>query len=115
VITYEQARKDHEYLWSIYGPAYDMAGGYVDQEDLVRLLESPTKATARKCYCKQIDHWFEAGFDDCGYMGIDEILKITEGDKTVSEIAERHGQRGFVDCRPQRTRIITEVSSTPPI
>ena len=34
-MTYEQAFKDHEYLWKI-GPGYDMTGGYVDQEDLSR-------------------------------------------------------------------------------
>ena len=62
-ITYEQARKDHEYLWSIC-PAYDMTGGYVDQEDLEKLLKSPTKATARDCYCHQIKYWFEVGTED---------------------------------------------------
>ncbi|MVA47753.1 hypothetical protein GOZ83_22085 [Agrobacterium vitis] len=59
-VSYEQARKDHEYLWSI-GPAYDMTGGYTDQEDLDRLLRNPTKTTARDCYVCQIEYWFMAG------------------------------------------------------
>lgn len=61
-MTYEQARSDHEYLWSI-GPADDMTGGYVDQEDLARLLKSPTKATAAACYADQITYWFQVGPD----------------------------------------------------
>ena len=50
MITYQQAREDHEYLWGTYGPAYDITGAYVDQDDLKRLLESPMKKTALACY-----------------------------------------------------------------
>lgn len=62
-ITYEQAYADHSYLWTTYGPAHDMTGGYVDQDDLAKLLASPSKATARKLLCRQIDYWFEVGPD----------------------------------------------------
>lgn len=85
MITYEQAREDHEYLWSI-GPADDMTGGYVDQEDLAKLLRSPTKATARDCYVSQIIYWFQVGPDD----GEGAQYSI-ENDPEVAEIAERHG------------------------
>ena len=88
-ITYEQARDDHQYLWSTYGPAYDMTGGYVDQEDLSRLLDNPTKSTARSCLCDQITYWFQVGFasNEPSYNGRAAILT----DPVVAEIAERHG------------------------
>lgn len=59
-VTYEQARADHEYLWKI-SPAHDMTGAYEDQSDLARLLQSPSKATARDIYVDQIEYWFSAG------------------------------------------------------
>ena len=83
-MTYVQARKDHEYLWSTYAPADDMTGGYVESDDLERLLVNPTKATARQCYEDQIAYWFQAGPD-----------KLTpcdgwQDDPEVRAIAERH-------------------------
>ena len=60
-MAYKQARKDHEYLWDTYGPAYDMTGAYVDSDDLKKLLESPTKATAAECYENQIIYWLQTG------------------------------------------------------
>ena len=83
-ISYEQAREDREYLWSI-SPAYDMTGGYVDQDDLQRLLENPTKATARDCYRRQINYWFERGPQEGDRSG-----EIPWYDARVVEIAERH-------------------------
>lgn len=88
-ITYEQAREDHEYLWSI-GEACDMTGGYIDQQDLKTLLESPNKRTAAKCYCSQIDYWFQAGPDIKGGSAYDPE-SIPWDDILVQEIAERHG------------------------
>lgn len=88
-ISYEQAREDHEYLWDI-GAADDMTGAYVDQEDLARLLRSPTKATARDCYCDQIAHWFQVGPDTRGGASSKAEDHI-ETDPTVREIAIRHG------------------------
>jgi hypothetical protein len=65
-ISYNQAFKDHQYLWAEYGPASDMTGGYVDQDDLDLLLAKPTKATALKCLESQIRYWFEVGPEgDC--------------------------------------------------
>jgi hypothetical protein len=90
MITYDQARADHEYLWSI-GPAYDMTGGYVDQDDLVKLLEKPTKATARSCYCSQISYWFEVGPDGETNSLTSNLEGIPWDDPMVQEIAERHG------------------------
>lgn len=86
-ITYEQARKDHEYLWGI-GEAYDMTGGYVDSDDLAKLLRKPSKVTARECYCRQIDYWFEVGPDSR-----EANREIPWDDPKVQGIAERHGHR----------------------
>lgn len=59
--TYEQAYDDHQYLWRTYSKADDMTGAYVDQDDLAKMLRSPTKRTARECLENQIIYWFEAG------------------------------------------------------
>lgn len=85
-VTYEQAYEDHCYLWQTYGAANDMTGAYVDQEDLARLLKSPTKATARDCLVNQIAHWFAAGPDGLCHQEIDH------DDPTLIEIAERYGE-----------------------
>ena len=90
VLTYKQARKDHEYLWSI-SEAYDMTGGYVDQEDLKRLLKTPTKAMAAECYVNQIIYWFEKGPD----LSCDDRQKrgkppFYRNDTTVKKIAKRY-------------------------
>lgn len=82
-LTYAQARADHEYLWNTYGPALDMTGGYVDSEDLDRLLRSPTKSTARACYVDQIEYWFDVGPED-------KDPDTWRRDPKVREIAERH-------------------------
>ncbi len=58
-ITYEQAKSDHAYLWSI-GRALDMTG-YVDQGDLKKLLDNPTKSTAKDCFIRRIAYWFQEG------------------------------------------------------
>ncbi len=88
--TYEQARKDHEYLWETYAPAKDMTGGYVDQDDLQKLLENPTKKTARDCYVSQIIYWIE--------MGPDDSLPIGDwrNDPIVAEIADRYNCETFI-------------------
>ncbi len=85
-ITYQQAWADHQYLWKTYGPAKDMTGGYVDSEDLSRLLESPNKATARACLESQIRYWFDVGPDDNSPPA---ILRAT--DPAIREIANRYG------------------------
>lgn len=89
-ITYEQAFEDHSYLWEIYGPADDMTGAYTDQEDLARLLKSPTKATARDCLERQIEYWFQAGPDHT-HSAQDSVSTLIENDPMVREIAIRYG------------------------
>lgn len=86
---YAQARADHEYLWKEYAAADDMTGGYVDQEDLSRLMRSPTKATAVRVYESQIDYWFEKGPDmnERARRRLDERMR---GDPRLEEIADRH-------------------------
>ena len=61
--NYDQAFSDHQFLFGI-GPASDMTGGYVDQDDLAKMLASPTKATATKCLEDQIEYWFQVGPED---------------------------------------------------
>ncbi len=84
-ITYEQAYADHCYLWQTYGSAEDMTGAYVDQDDLARLLKSPTKATARDCLMRQIEYWFQAGPDTAHQTPVDR------DDPELLEIADRYG------------------------
>ena len=83
---YEQAKKDHDYLWQTYGPAYDMTGGYVDSEDLKKMLARPTKWQATECLESQIAYWFEVGSES--WQG-----RLTNpdwrNDPVVQEIAER--------------------------
>ena len=84
-MTYQQARDDHEYLWSTYGPANDMTGMYVDQDDLAALLKSPSRFTAMTCYSNQIQYWFEVGPEyDCVDLSWHTDVK-------VKDIAHRHG------------------------
>lgn len=92
-ITYEQAFRDHQKLWSI-GPADDMTGGYVDQDDLDKLLAKPTKATARDCLVSQINYWFEVGVEAGSGKSSGDTKAVEaaiENDPEVREIAERYG------------------------
>ena len=88
--SYNQAYKDHKYLWGI-APADDMTGGYVDQEDLDKMLKSPTKKTARQCLSDQIRYWFEVGPDKFDFSG--SFLECAELHPEILEIQERYGAR----------------------
>lgn len=83
-ITHEQAYFDRQYLWKTFGPARDMTGGYVDQDDLEALLRRPTKEEAARCLRSQITYWFEVGPDS--FYG-----EVDREDPTLLAIAERHG------------------------
>ncbi len=86
--TYDEVRKDWETLWAI-APAGDMTGGYVDQQDLDRLLKSPTKRTARECMESQIDYWFQVGpGDERECPPVDTFI---ESNPDVRAIAEKYG------------------------
>lgn len=82
-LSYEQAFKDWQYLWDI-DCAYDMTGGYVDQEDLKKLLCNPTKTTATKCLKSQIVYWFQVGTESKG------AASNFISDPIVADIAERY-------------------------
>lgn len=99
-VSYEQAYSDWEYLFSI-GTAYDMTGGYVDQEDLKRLLKSPTKKTARDCLVEQIRYWFQVGIDAAARDSYEfchlvsdrnwnSIAPLLDVDERIKEIHERY-------------------------
>lgn len=95
-MTYEQAFKDWETLWSI-GPAEDMTGAYVDQEDLDRLLRSPNKRTAAHCLERQIDYWFEKGPSvNATRRHISPRQAVLENPH-IEEIAIRHGYGYLLD------------------
>ena len=81
---YLQALSDRQYLWQTYGPARDMTGGYVDQDDLEKLLMSPTKTTATQCLTNQIHYWYRVGPEQGSGAG-------WCSDPRVSEIASRYG------------------------
>lgn len=91
--SYEQAYSDHQYLWTVYGPAADMSGAYVDQGDLAKLLKSPTKATAKHCLVQQIVYWFDKGTED--------RVPIDRTDPRLVEIADRYccDLEGVPGCR----------------
>lgn len=83
--SYDQVRADWEKLWSI-DSAHDMTGGYVDSEDLERMLKTPTKKMAASCMTRQIDHWFSVGTESCG-----PSEHFINSDSEVRDIAERYG------------------------
>ena len=91
LMTHEQALADHDYLWRTYGPAKDISGGYVDQDDLAKLLRKPTRSVARDALCNQIRYWFAVGPD--AELGA-PLREVTPddfpSDQMVREIAERH-------------------------
>ena len=87
-MTYEQALKDWKTLWKI-DCASDMTVGYVDQEDLDRLLHFPTKKTAKECLCRQIGYWFQAGTESNPVTC--NPGELIEKYPHVRVIAERHG------------------------
>ena len=86
-MTYAEARADYEYLFEKIGEAYDMTGGYVvEATDVPRLLNSPTKHTAKKVFRDRIEYWF--------HVGPDEELALAHdwrNDPKVRRIAERYG------------------------
>lgn len=93
-ITYEQALNDWKILFEGIGPANDMTGGYVDQNDLGKLLKKPTKTTARKCLVAQINYWFEVGVESSKGTTIGDTALVDELIETrddIREIAERYG------------------------
>lgn len=83
--TYEEVYADWKTLWDI-GPASDMTGGYVDQEDLARLLRNPSKATAKRCLQSQIHYWFQKGPDTVsdGEISAEKAIKDNSAAKKVA-------------------------------
>lgn len=86
--TYDQALDDRRYLWESYDEPVDMTGGYVDQEDLEKLLANPTRTTARQCLISQIAYWFQVGPENSSGEFTDGCWK---NDSRVIEIAYRYG------------------------
>lgn len=89
-MTYDQALIDWKYLFEGIAAAEDMTGGYVDQEDLDKLLKNPTKKTAKKCLINQIQYWFDIG--PCRAFGVESAKYYIINDKAVRDIAERYNR-----------------------
>ena len=109
VVTYRQARADHEYLWSTYGPASDMPDGYVDSGDLEKLMEPPTKATAARVYEDQTRYWFQVGPEPHGLVARMDgpWNRRLVADPKVAEIADRYDIPWEVGREPNWTCSIT--------
>ena len=60
-----------------------MTGGYVDQDDLEKLLKTPTKTTATQCLTDQIHYWYRVGPEQGS-------ATAWCSDPRVSEIANRY-------------------------
>lgn len=88
-MTYQELLSDWKILYEECGVALDMTGGYVDQNDLDRLLKSPTKATAKECLKRQIDYWFQVGTEEC--TAHDNVAKLLERYPQAASIAEKYG------------------------
>ena len=96
-MSYKQYYEDWNYLFNKVGFADDMTGGYVDSEDLDRLLKNPSKATAKQCLSKQIDYWFDAGIEPSTEHKGKTIFDLVEEFPKIEEIAERHCKE-LSDC-----------------
>lgn len=91
---YQQALKDWDTLWKV-GAAHDMTGGYVDQEDLDRLLRNPTKAMATRCLISQIHYWFQAGIETGTEQAKEAALVLAEHPH-LEPIAIRYGYEHLI-------------------
>lgn len=88
-MNYKEIYSDHSYLWAI-GPASDMTGGYVDQDDLDLLLKTPTKTTAKTCLLEQMDYWFKVGIDDYRSETISP-RELEDKHPRIKKIAKKYG------------------------
>lgn len=88
--TYDEVKKQHDLLWS-FGAASDMTGGYVDQNDLNKLLSNPSKKTAKHCMENQIRYWLQVGTEDGELVDRDRLIEENED---VRKIAIDYG---FID------------------
>ena len=97
-MTYDDVYKDWNYLFHAVGHAYDMTGGYVDSDDLDRLIKKPSKSTAKQCMKGQIDYWFNAGLEYQIEHDRKGIYDLMEEFPRIEEIAKRHSKY-LEDCR----------------
>ncbi len=89
-MTYDEMYKDWDYLFNTISTANDMTGGYVDSEDLERLLKNPSKTTAKNCLSKQIDYWFQVGLEHSNEHIGKTVFDLADEFPKLTEIAERH-------------------------
>lgn len=87
---YEQVYSDWEYLFKEVAYADDMTGGYVDSEDLDKLLKKPSKATAKRILLRQIDYWFSKGIEYSEEHKGKSIFDLIEDYPRITGIAENY-------------------------
>lgn len=74
-MTYEQAKKDYKFLYSI-AEVEDLIG---IESEMWTLMENPTKETAKRLYQNAIELWFrEHGMNDSRALAIAERHSIGE-------------------------------------
>lgn len=87
--TYEQVRKQWETLWAI-GAADDISN--LAEDDMYKMLKSPTRTTARICMELQIEYWLQTGPEHPAPNGSRiRLLDLLRNNPEVQEIAEDYG------------------------
>ena len=70
-----------------------MTGGYVDQEDLDKLMKNPTEETAMECMLSQLRYWFSVGPEGYGSRKTPEVFigELMQKHKRVRTIKNKYG------------------------
>lgn len=89
---FHQVHSDRAFLWCNLGPARDMTGGYVDQDDLELILSNPTKATARKILINHIRYWFDKGTENNPFSGCWRSTVIDNWPAHYERVCEIYGR-----------------------
>ncbi|KKN79722.1 hypothetical protein LCGC14_0337440 [marine sediment metagenome] len=85
--TFENVRKDYLKIISKCGPPADMTGGFVDSEQMEKIVLNPTKKNAME-YMKSI---IQYGFQHGAYWNSEgKGLISTKENETVNEMYERY-------------------------
>jgi len=60
-MTFEEVKKDYLKLVNKYGEPYDMTGGFVDAERMIKVILNPTKENAKRYLMEVIVYGFQFG------------------------------------------------------
>lgn len=92
--NYEQRQRDYEYLVAHHGEhADDLTGGFVEGDELFRLLKNPCKKLADEIYWSLITHSAVCGFENGVEPDLedDEVCEIYRRNCCESEILRSWG------------------------